>query len=79
MIRIKNHNILKKFRASFKSWASVKKVHRLIRFKEKAWLKEYINMNTGLRKAAKTDFEKTFSNRQIIQKSMEDFSKTKGH
>ena len=36
----------------------LKKVHRVIRFNPKAWLKPYIDMNTELRKQAKNDFEK---------------------
>ena len=38
----------------------LKKVHRLIQFNQKAWLKEYIDINTELRKQAKNDFEKDF-------------------
>ena len=38
----------------------LKKVHRLIQFNQKAWLKPYIEMNTELRKEAKNDTEKDF-------------------
>ena len=36
----------------------LKKVHGVIQFNQKAWLKPYIDMNTELRKQAKNDFEK---------------------
>ena len=36
----------------------LKRVHRIIEFNQKAWLKPYIDMNTELRKLAKDDFEK---------------------
>ena len=38
----------------------LKKVHRVIKFNLNAWLNPYIDMNTGLRKKAKNDFEKDF-------------------
>ena len=38
----------------------LKKVHRVIQFNQKDWLKPYIDMNTKLIKEAKNDFEKDF-------------------
>ena len=40
----------------------LKKVLRVIRFNQKTWLKPYIDMNPKLRREAKNDFEKDFSN-----------------
>ena len=34
----------------------LKKVHKVIKFNQKAWLKRYTDMNTELRKKAKKDF-----------------------
>ena len=36
------------------------KVHRVIKYNQKAWLKPHIDMSTELRKKAKVDFEKQF-------------------
>ena len=47
-------------KTSIKSWANIKKLHRVIQLNQKAWLKPYIDMNTELRKQAKSDFEKDF-------------------
>ena len=38
----------------------LKRVHRVIQFIQKAWMKPYIEMNTELRKEAKNNFEKDF-------------------
>ena len=38
----------------------LKKVHRVIKFNQNAWIKPYIDMDTDLRKKAKNDFEKYF-------------------
>ena len=50
-----------RFKASLKLWASVKKVHKMTQFNKKAWLKQYIDMNTDLRKTTKMILCKTFS------------------
>ena len=51
---IKTKHILKKYLR--KSWLIIKKVHRVIQFNQKAWLKPYIDMNTKLRTEAKKWF-----------------------
>ena len=38
----------------------LKKVHRIIKFNQRAWLKPYIDMNTKHRKEAKIESEKDF-------------------
>ena len=52
----------------------LKKVRKVIQFNREAWLKEYIDMNTKLRKQAKIDFEKglfKLINNSVFAKPME--------
>ena len=48
------------FKKTWNHGLVLKKVHIIINFNQKAWLKPYIDIDTDLRKKAKNDFEEKF-------------------
>ena len=69
---------IKSLKQALNHGLELKRVHRIIEFNQKAWLKPYIDMNTELRKIAKDDFEKDLFkliNNAVFGKTMENIGK----
>ena len=69
---------IKSLKQALNRGSKFKKVHRIIEFNQKEWLKPYIVMNTELRKLADNDFKKDFfklMNNPVFGKTMENIRK----
>ena len=69
---------IKTFKQPLNHGLKFKKIHKIIEFNQKAWLKPNIDMNSELRKLARNDFQKDLfklMNNSVFGKTMENIRK----
>ena len=69
---------IRNFKQALNHGLVLKKVRRVIKFNQNAWLNPYIDMNTDARKRAKNDFKKylfKLMNNEFSAKTMKNVSK----
>ena len=73
---------IKSLRQALNHGLKIKKIQKVLKFNQRAWLKEYIDMNTELRMNAENDFDRDLNNMNnmnnaVYGKTMENVRKHK--